>query len=730
MSSSTSMTVALVLTAVNNMPSALNNAGRNVQTFASQISKAGDEVNRYDQKIKNLETSMNNFSKLKTSGLQSIQGGMAMLVPVEEMLRQAANFEGVMTKVENALYDANIPLVEQQERMQGLTDQALELGAITTFNNMEAAQAQLALIKNGMAYQDVLDGGAQAALYLAQTAEIAPTAAGDAVSQITNMFQLQGSELLQVADDINRAANASSAGVGDIMNDLQQTGMTAKTLGLEVGETTLLLGTLHNLGLGDSSGTYLNNMLINLDKITPKARTALQNMGWLEGATVKTLSSGKISVSGGTNSLFDEQGQIRSAEMLVQKLREVLYTNSGIKPEDMRDKYGNLLPQEEIEELLGAKNKLIAMQQFKDVFGVQGMRAAIALATPGKGSYEQMVTQAERAQSIQNQVLSWQETLLGKVETLKGSWETIMTQSGTPLTNEVGVMVQQTIDFVNAVGDFANEHPKLVTGMIKLFGAFAIGKIIIGGGKFLFGDLGIALTKASKVLTYAARSAHGFYDAFKYFRNGSGIFRSLWQAVAFGRPILTRVLSIVGRFGGGLVRLGGQALAMGARMAVAWLIGLGPIGWIILGVTALIAAGIVAWKTNFMGFRDFMLELFNRIGELVLGVFASIIEKAEGMLELVNKAREFLGMDPLEIEAIDNAKAWIESAQNAAESSKPKPKPVDIKGGNDNRQYNINIQSTDPKEAAKEVSQKLSSPLLDKYTQSRDPRLDLGFSIP
>lgn len=705
MAANTSMTVALVLTAVNNMPSALNSAGRNVQTFASQIKKAGEEVGRYDQKVKDLEKSTEKYSNMKHSGLQGIQSGMAMLVPVEESLRHAAQFEGAIKKVENALYDSTLPPVMLESQMQALSKQAIELGNQTTFSNLEAAQAQLALIRNGMTYQDVLAGGATAAMYLAQTAEIAPSVAADAVSQITNMFQLQGNQLLQVADDINRAANASSAGVSEIMSDLQQTGMTAKLLGLEVKETTLLLGTLHNLGLGQSSGTYLNDMLINLDKVTPKARKALDAMGWLEGATVKTLSSGNVRVTGGTNSLFDEQGQIRSAEMLVKKLREVLYTNAGLKPEELRDKSGNLLPQEEIERLMEAKNKLTAMQQLKDVFGIQGMRAAIALATPGKGSYEEMVAQAERSMRIQDQVLAWQETLLGKVETLKGSWETMMTQTGSPLTNEVGAMVVNVTKALNAVAKWANENPKLAASIIKITGYLAIFRIGLGASKFLFGGLFEFLSSTGKVLLTVTRSAHGFYDSFKYFRSGAGVFRSLWQAAAFGSPILTKVAGLAARFGSGLLRLGSQALVMGGRLALGWLIGLGPVGWIILGVTAAIAAGVAAWKTNFMGFRDFALDVLQTVADVI------------------NKVRRALGLSTIELDVLKQRSADVVNFKQLEYANKP-DRVAFAPTAADNRQYNFDIQSTDPKAAANEVGQKLG---IDKYLASRDPRLQPAF---
>lgn len=700
MPSNTSFTVALVLTAVNSMSSVLNQSRESLKQYGNQLRQVTGEVDKYNQRLKDLENNARRYEDIKNSGARDIQGGLLMMAPVEETLRHAAKFEGVMKKVENVLYDSTLPLAEHQRRMEALTKQAVELGAVTTFSNMEAAQAQLALIKNGMEFEDVLRGGTQAAMYLAQTAEISHTASANAIAQITNMFQLQGSQLMQVADDINRVANASSAGVQNIMHDLQQTGMSAHILGLKVKEVTLLLGTLHNMGLGDASGTYLNDMLINLDKVTPKARKALQAMGWLEGATVQTLKSGNVKIIGGTNSLFDEKGQIRSAEALIKNLRQVLYNNPDLKPEEMRDKAGNLLPQEEIEKLLQAKNKLEALRHFKDVFGIQGMRAAIALATPGKGSYEEVVEKAERAKRIQDQVLEWQDTLLGKVETLKGSWETLLTQSGSPLTNEVGGMVNTLINITNRVTDWAEANPKLVASIIRFVGAMAALKIGYGVFKFVFGGLGSIATGTAGVIMKVTRYTHGFFDTYKYFRQGAGVFRSLWSAVSFGSPTLARVTVFASRFGGRLGWLGVQALATGGRLAAAWVIGLGPVGWIIGGVTLAVIAAVAAWKSNFGGFRDFVLDVLERV------------------IRQINKVRAFLGLSLIELDFMKKGMGDLKQF----EYEKP---PVVKAGGptNDNRQYNFEIKSTDPKQAAAEVSRVLGGPGLDKYTRSRDPRL-------
>lgn len=80
---------------------------------------------------------------------------------------------------------------------------------------------------------------------------------------------------------------------------------------------------------------------------------------------------------------------------------------------------------------------------------------------------------------------------------------------------------------------------------------------------------------------------------------------------------------------GHLARLGGQALLAGQRMAAAWLIGLGPIGWVIGGVVAIGGALVLAY--NKVGwFRNFVNKAWGGIkaaGKGLLDWFTSLPER-------------------------------------------------------------------------------------------------------
>ncbi len=718
-----SLAVALVLTAVNNLTPGINSAISKVKEFDSTVKKVSQgqggffDDNRVKESLENLEELKKKSKEMQSSGTIQLTKGFAEARAVQYVVGYAAEFEEVMKKVEIANYDASIPLELQKEQLKELSDLALKLGKDTIFSNTDAAKAQLTLIKNGMEYKDVLEGGAKASMYLAQTAEVSTNAAADAVSQVTNMFQLQGSQLMQTADEINRAANASSAGVINIMSDLQQTGQTAHNLGLNVKETTLLLGTLHNMGLGDSSGTFLNDLLLRLDAISPEARKALYNLGLLKGAKVETTKSGKTKIIGGESSLFNEQGQLKSAQDLVNSLRQTLYDNQ-IDPKMLFDRSGNMVSNEDLENIFGAKKANEVLNQMKKAFGIQGMRASIALTVSGKGSYEEMIQKAERMKNIEEQVIEMQGTLVGVFEELKGSWETLMTSSGSPIMQELKDSAKGIKEMINKTMEWVNANPKAVATILKLVGYLAMFNIATGAGKLLFGNfLGIFSGGMSSILKFGngMKNTLSFFTAFK---GSAKIGELIGQSFAFGFPKVASFFSFLmggigsigkgaltiitsaGKVGASFLSAGAKALIAGGRMAAAWLIGLGPVGWIIAGATAIIIGGIAAWKTNFLGFRDKVLEVWDKIK----GVFENVkqlfgintkidVERPAAM------AREFSNLGKDEVPMIRNNK--------------------DTSSYTDNRQITYNIQSTDPRLAAKEVSKNNN----DKYYKSRDPKL-------
>lgn len=137
---------------------------------------------------------------------------------------------------------------------------------------------------------------------------------------------------------------------------------------------------------------------------------------------------------------------------------------------------------------------------------------------------------------------------------------------------------------------------KLIGGLSKAAGTF--GKIGMGVGKG-----GAALGKGLGAFGAAAGQTAGRFGA-----AAGNIARSLLTVSAnVGRAAASALLSLgrlavasavtVARVVAGWVLMGVQSLIQAARMAAAWFIALGPVGWIIAAVIAIVVLIIANWST-------------------------------------------------------------------------------------------------------------------------------------
>lgn len=663
-----SMQIALVLTAINNM-------GGTLRTVRSQVSELGATYDGLRQKAQQMRD-------IRNSGLQDVAAGAAMILPIEHAVRSAGELEYAMKKLEIASYDATVPAKEQKKQLEQLKAQAVELGAASAFSSREAADGMTELIRSGMGVQDVLDGGAKAAIYLAQTAEVAPNVAASSIANLSNMFGVAGDQLLQVADDVNRASNASAAGVQEIMYGMQLAGKSAHTLGLNVKETSLLLGTLYNQGIGNMSGSALNNLLLSLTNVKGQAGEAKAKLGMLSSGSFEKKKDGSYQIVKGEGSVFDESGQIKSAKALVDTVRQA-FKSSGLDIKDIVDANGNLLPEDQLAQISATKRKLSeTLALFKDAFGEEGMRAAIALAAEGKGSYEATADAAQRALDIQEQVKELQGTMLGLFEQISGAWETFNASSGGVVVDEVKQMAKGALAWLDVAARWVAMHPELTKNIMKTVAALAGLKIAMGAAKIIFGmtmgpifSMGAGLIRFGK---YAGDAA----QAFKFFRSaGNGVFGAGLKALFKDFPRIQQLIQVTGNgmtwlgrtawsgfmfvvrgAGPGLAAVGryaaqgavflarqtaaiarnvamvvaqravwiGQLAVMGAVRvgmlawtAAQWALNVAmsanPIGLIVIGIAALVAGVIWAWK-NVDWFRNGVIGAFHMVSNAIQGV--------------------------------------------------------------------------------------------------------------
>ncbi|WP_019123642.1 phage tail tape measure protein [Brevibacillus massiliensis] len=208
-----------------------------------------------------------------------------------------------------------------------------------------------------------------------------------------------------------------------------------------------------------------------------------------------------------------------------------------------------------------------------------------------------------------------------------------------------GAILDKTVAGVARLGTMMRSLSALA-GPVRWFAAFVRGEVELR----MFGGLlgrtvallqripGVSgILRIGQAFMWVGRSVMGIMPILG--RYGAFFGRVLWGNIA---PI-GQVIAWIARLGGRFAWLAGQALWMGARMALAWMIGLGPVGWIIAGVTALIAGAIIAWNTNFLGFRDKLTAVWNWTKETAIRIWNSTIQGLSDLFtwfkELPEKAK-------------------------------------------------------------------------------------------
>jgi TP901 family phage tail tape measure protein len=163
--------------------------------------------------------------------------------------------------------------------MAALQQQALALGADTSFSAGEAAEAMLELGKAGLD-ADAIMGAMPGVLSLAAAGNMnVATAAGIAANAV-NTFGLEASETTNVANMLAAAANASSADVGQLAAGFQMSASVFASNGQSMSDLTTAMSLMANAGIaGSDAGTSLKTMLMRLAAPTDEAAAAMADLG-------------------------------------------------------------------------------------------------------------------------------------------------------------------------------------------------------------------------------------------------------------------------------------------------------------------------------------------------------------------------------------------------------------------------------------------------------------------
>ncbi|MEJ9345900.1 phage tail tape measure protein, partial [Bacillus licheniformis] len=488
---------------------------------------------------------------------------------------------------------------EANQYSAALTELAIKLGADTKYSALEAAQGMEELVKAGVSTKDILNGALKGALSLATAGELELADAAEIASTALNAFKDDNISVAQAADILAGAANSSATTVGEMRYGLQMTSAVAAGMGLSFKDTATTLALFAQNGLkGSDAGTSMKTMLSRLVPMTKAQYETMHDLGLVTLDTseafkrmadkgFKPASKNIGDIYEALNKYVEKTTGAKQGTEKFEKAFDKATRSLGIMDNKFFDANGNIRSMTEISgELskaldgLSAKDKQEALY---NIFGSDAIRGALILGKEGSKGFDKMAAAMDKIKA-DNVAAEKMNNLKGKIEELSGAVETAQISFGNALTPAISALVsvlQSATDWFNGLSKGMQSFVAISAAVtVTVFGFFsALGFLTLGVGQMIsgLGTLG-------------------------------GLLKDLFKSEKF--------IKVIG-------------VAFGALTS--------PIGLTVLGITAVGAALVIAYKKS-EKFRNFVNGAFESVRNVTVTAFSSISAVVGDTFNFIQKA--------------------------------------------------------------------------------------------
>ena len=404
---------------------------KDLQLQASNWTKAGKKIEEFGTKVTNISDKIDKLGSTLTTSLT-----LPVLAIGTAAITTGNDFEAQMSRVQ-AIAGAT------KDELEQLTNQAIQLGAETSFSATEVASGMENLASAGFTTNEImeampglLDLAASSGTELATASEIAASA--------IRGFGLEANQSAHVADVFAEAAARTNAQTEDMGNAMKYIAPVANTMGLKIEEVAAAIGIMSDAGIkGEQAGTTLRGALTRLTKPTDKMIKVMDNLGI---------------------SFYDNEGKMKSLTEMISMLQSAT---------------ANLTDEQE-------QNALTTL------FGTESLSGMVALINRGSGDLTDMTKSFEdcdgAAQEMADTML---DNTKGSIEELKGSLESAGIAIQQALAPEIKDLAKWIQDLVDDFNDLSDEEKQNIVKMGLLVAA-------IGPAVKIFGTLGKTLGTVTK----------------------------------------------------------------------------------------------------------------------------------------------------------------------------------------------------------------------------------------
>ncbi len=437
------------------------------------------EIINTENKLKQLKTEASDWTSIsksldslskKTSkigqGFTNIGGALTtgITVPILGLTTAAVSvgnsFEQQMSRVQ-AIAGST------KDELKQLTDQAMDLGAETSFSATQVAEGMENLASAGFTTQEImeampglLDLAASSGADLATSSEIAASA--------IRGFGLEASSSAHIADVFAEAAARTNAQTEDMGEAMKYIAPIANTMGLKIEEVAAAIGIMSDAGIkGSQAGTSLRGALVRLTKPTDKMLGVMEDLGI---------------------SFYDNEGKMKSLTEMISMLQEA---TKGLTDEQKQ-------------------NALTIL------FGTESLSGMMSLINRGSEDLADMTKSFEDCDgAAQNMADTMLDNTAGAIEEMTGAIESLaikVQQMLAPYITKAANKIQELINKFMELPESTQKTILAIAGIAALLGPILliIGQVInsisiISGALSTFtawiANTSAGLTGFSKILT-------------------------------------------------------------------------------------------------------------------------------------------------------------------------------------------------------------------------------------
>ena len=425
---------------------------KTLQTQASKWTTAGKAIENFGNKITDVSDKVDKLGNTLTAGLTVPIAGLGLAA-----VSTGNSFEAQMSRVQ-AIAGAT------KDELKQLTEQAIDLGAETSFNASQVAQGMENLASAGFTTQEImeampglLDLAASSGAELATASEIAASA--------IRGFGLDASQSGHVADVFAEAAARTNAQVEDMGYAMKYIAPVANAMGISLEETAAAIGIMSDAGIkGEQAGTTLRGALTRLTKPTDKMLGIMEDLGI---------------------SFYDSEGRMKSLADITEMLEDAT--------KDLTDEQ--------------EQNALTVL------FGTESLSGMLALINRGSDDLKDMTKAFKKADgAAENMADTMLDNTAGSLESLSGSIESAGIAIQKALSPEIRELSEWIQELVNDFNNLSEEEQQniiktvaLVAGigpLVKILGTTGktIGNVTSGIGIFSQA-IGVATNKTTSNIT-------------------------------------------------------------------------------------------------------------------------------------------------------------------------------------------------------------------------------------